>query len=92
MVVQTNNDVIPAQMSPGLARSAPCAVSLGFVGEKWATEAEHRWHWNMVVNKEVMTCCIMRNPSKRGYSKQMYDMWCARNLTIVVADQTVSTN
>ena len=87
MMEQTNNSFIQAQMSPGLTKTMPHAVSLGCVGEKWATEAKQRRHWNTQDNKEVMTCCIMGNASERGCRRQMYDLWCARNPTSNVTEQ-----
>ena len=62
-------------------------LSLGYVGEKWANDAKKRRHWNTQVNKEVMTCYIISNPSEMGNRKRIYDMKCARNPTVNVTEQ-----
>ena len=54
--------------------SATRFVSLGCDGEKWATVAKQRQHWNTKDNVEEMTCYTMSNPPESGYRKRMHDL------------------
>ena len=76
MIVQSNNNFIPAQTWPGLTRSEPlAAIWCVEVCEEWATETKQRPHWSSQDNKEVMTCYIVSNPSEGGRCRRMYGMY-----------------